>query len=216
MHEEIDRLIGSVRREVGQALRDGRPVRIARAERDFDAEVADLWDALTDPGRISCWLLPVSGDLRLGGRYQLKGNASGIITGCEPPRRLAVTWETLGEVSWVAVELSPAGEHCAHLALEHVACVEPAHWKAFGPGAIGVGWDLALMGLARHLCAPTASVDPVTADGWAHTNEGREFMKKSAGAWGHAAIDAGEDRFMALAAAARTAQAYAGEESDAG
>ena len=44
-----------------------------------------MWDACTDPERIGRWFLPVSGDLRLGGRYQLEGNAGGEILRCEPP-----------------------------------------------------------------------------------------------------------------------------------
>lgn len=39
-----------------------------------------MWDACTDPERIPRWFLPISGDLRLNGRYQLEGNAGGAIT----------------------------------------------------------------------------------------------------------------------------------------
>jgi uncharacterized protein YndB with AHSA1/START domain len=45
------------------------------------------------PSGIPRWFLPIAGDLRLGGRFQLEGNAGGEITECRPPRRLAVTWE---------------------------------------------------------------------------------------------------------------------------
>lgn len=41
-------------------------------KRDYDAPIEELWDALTDPERISRWFLPVSGDYRVGGRYQLE------------------------------------------------------------------------------------------------------------------------------------------------
>ncbi len=40
--------------------------------------------------------------------------------------------------------------------LEHIAHVEGDLWDRFGPGAVGVGWDLALMGLARYLASGTA------------------------------------------------------------
>ena len=53
--------------------------------------------------------MPVSGDLRLGGRFQLQGNAGGGITRCAPPRHLAVTWEFGGQVSWVDVRLFEEG-----------------------------------------------------------------------------------------------------------
>lgn len=216
MNDEIERLAGAVRREVLTLDRDGKPAKVIRAGRDYATNPDEVWDALTNRARIPRWLLPVSGDLRLGGRYQLEGNAGGTITECDPPRRLGATWEFGGHVSWVAVTLSGAGADCAHLELEHVAHVPAEEWDRFGPGAVGVGWDLALMGLARHLGAPTASMEAGQADEWAKSDEGRGFMRLIAGKWGEAAIAGGDDRLKALEAAARTAQAYAGEENDAG
>src|SRR5258708_29536676 len=56
-------------------------------------------------------LLPIIGDLRLGGHYQFEGNAGGTIRRCEPPRLLAVTWEMGGSPSWLTISLAedPAG-----------------------------------------------------------------------------------------------------------
>src|SRR5262245_15413379 len=88
---------------------EGNTVRLRRT---YAARVEDVWDAITDPDRIGRWFLPVTGDLRLGGRYQLKGNAGGEILRCEPPRLLAVTW-VIGDnpsdvdVTEVEVRLSP-------------------------------------------------------------------------------------------------------------
>lgn len=48
--------------------------------------VDDLWDACTAPERLARWFTPVSGDLRLGGRYQIEGNASGTIETCTDRR----------------------------------------------------------------------------------------------------------------------------------
>lgn len=76
--------------------------------REYDADPADVWDACTNPGRLARWFSPVSGELRLGGRYAIEGNASGTITECDPPRRLAQDWEFDGGVSWVTAELTPA------------------------------------------------------------------------------------------------------------
>ena len=45
------------------------------------------------------------------------------------------------------------------------------HWQKFGPGAVGVGWDLALHGLERHL-ASGAAVDPAQAMAWMGSAEG--------------------------------------------
>jgi uncharacterized protein YndB with AHSA1/START domain len=37
--------------------------------RSYPAELADVWDACTNPERIPRWFLPVSGELKEGGRY---------------------------------------------------------------------------------------------------------------------------------------------------
>lgn len=100
--------------------------------------------------------------MRLGGRYQLEGNAGGAILACDEPTRLGVTWEYGGNVSWLEVRLSADGDDHTTLVLEHAAHVPEEFWAEFGPGAVGVGWDLALMGLAAHL-RRGAAVDPAEA-----------------------------------------------------
>lgn len=115
----------------------------------YDTTVDDVWDAITNAERIPRWFRPVSGDLHLDGRYQLEGNASGSITRCDPPEHLALTWESGGSTSSVTVRLSPNARGGTQLQLQHAS---PSGgdaddlWKQFGPGAVGVGWDLALMG----------------------------------------------------------------------
>jgi hypothetical protein len=44
--------------------------------RTYDAPIEDVWDACSDPDRLKRWFSPVSGDLRLGGRFQIEGNAA--------------------------------------------------------------------------------------------------------------------------------------------
>src|ERR1700730_11920499 len=90
MKFDVFRQIGVVFREVGSREHEGRLARVVAAARSYDTTVEDLWDAITNAERIPRWFLPVSGDLRLGGRYQLQGNAGGEVTRCEPPRLLAV------------------------------------------------------------------------------------------------------------------------------
>ena len=53
--------------------------------RSYPAEIADVWDALTNPDRIKRWFLPISGDLQVGGEFQTEGNAGGEILVCAPP-----------------------------------------------------------------------------------------------------------------------------------
>ena len=71
--------INSVRREVGTSVLESGTARSVTVSQAYNATVADLWDACTNPERIARWFLPISGDLRLGGRYQFEGNAGGII-----------------------------------------------------------------------------------------------------------------------------------------
>ncbi|MFN7135642.1 MAG: SRPBCC domain-containing protein, partial [Myxococcales bacterium] len=93
--------LGLVSRAVEDGTHEGQPVRVIRAGRTYETDVEDLWDALTNPARIPRWFLPISGELKLGGRYQFKGNAGGTIHACERPSRLMATWEFGGKVSWV-------------------------------------------------------------------------------------------------------------------
>ena len=86
--------------------RDGRPARAVTLSRGYATSVEDLWDAVTNPERIPRWFLPVSGELEPGGRYQLEGNAGGLITACEPRSHLALTWEFGEDLSWVEVGFS--------------------------------------------------------------------------------------------------------------
>lgn len=197
--------VDSVRRELQDATRDGKPARTVVAERRYPTSAEDVWDALTNPDRIPRWLMPISGDLRLGGHYQLEGNAGGTITTCEPPEHLAVTWEYDGAVSWVDVYLTPSDAETT-LRLEHLALVEDLDdkWDEFGPGAVGLGWDLALLGLDEHV-ATRAAVEPDLTD-----PAGLEFMRRSSDDWCRASIAYGTPRLQAEAAAARTLAAYTG------
>ncbi|MEM7635602.1 MAG: SRPBCC domain-containing protein [Pseudomonadota bacterium] len=81
-------------REVDERTRMGNPVRVVRAERVYMTGQTDLWDALTNIERIRRWFSPVSGELHLGGRYQIEGNAGGTITRCDEPEALDVTWNS--------------------------------------------------------------------------------------------------------------------------
>ncbi|MEM7050684.1 MAG: SRPBCC family protein [Acidobacteriota bacterium] len=210
MHFEIDRLIGAVSREITDAEVDGQPVRGAVASRDYPTSIVDLWDALTNPERLPRWFLPVSGDLRLGGRYQLEGNAGGEITECEPPKRLAVTWCMNDQVSWVRVDLAEVSEKVTRLRLEHFAPMPDSTWDQFGPGATGIGWELGLRALEEHL-ATGQQVDPQAAEAWALSDEGKGYIRLSSDAWGTAAIAAGTDEAAALTRAERVRVFYSGE-----
>ena len=201
-------MIGAVSRVVGTRDHDRRPARVVVARRRYAGAVDEVWDALTNPERIPRWFLPITGELRLGGRYQFTGNAGGTITRCDPPRAVAVTWEHGGSVSWLTVTLTPAGD-ATDLELEHVAHVDDAFWDQFGPGAVGVGWDMGLMGLAEHLTA-APEVDPARAAAWGASADGRAFVHASSESWADASIAAGTPAAAARASAGRTTAFYTG------
>ncbi|MBF6228908.1 SRPBCC family protein [Nocardia abscessus] len=199
-------IAGLVTREVRTGSRNGTPTRIAVARRSYPTDQADLWDALTDIERIPRWFLPISGDLRVGGRYQTEGNANGVVEQCDAPERFAVTWEMGPQISWLTVRLTPAGDG-TELELLHEAPVDPEFWSQYGPGAVGVGWDLALMGLGLHLSSG-APVDSAEALAFPVTPEGVAFVRKAARGWADAAVDDGDDPAEANAAALRTVDFY--------
>ena len=77
--------INDTHREVGTGPLPSTAQRSVLLGRRYNAPIEDVWDACTDPSRIGRWFLPVTGDLRSGGTYQLEGNAGGEILRCEPP-----------------------------------------------------------------------------------------------------------------------------------
>ena len=206
----VTRLIGAVTREISVREKDGATARVLVATRRYDTEVEDLWDALTNRERIPRWFLPISGDLKLGGRYQFEGNAGGEIVQCEPPRRLGLTWGMHGQVSWVTVQLSEDAKGGTLLQLEHMAHVPDELWDQFGPGAVGIGWDQALLGLDQHF-AKRVAVKPSDAMAWLASDEGKSFVRQSSDAWRDASINAGAESATAQAAAQRIAAMYMGE-----
>jgi uncharacterized protein YndB with AHSA1/START domain len=198
---------GLVAREVRTGSRDGATTRIVVARRTYPTDQADLWAALTDPERIPRWFLPVEGDLSPGGRYQVVGNAGGTVERCEAPTSYAVTWEMGEVVSWLSVTLTQDHAGTA-LELVHEAPVDPDMWAQFGPGAVGVGWDGALMGLGLHIeSGESAGVDAAT---FHETEEGRAFYRATADAWAEAAIADGDAPDAARAAGEATYGFYTG------
>ena len=204
MSIDIASQIGAVTRRVEDREVEGKPARVVVATRSYDTTVDDLWDAITSAERIPRWFLPVSGELKLGGRYQLEGNAGGTVTACEPPRKLLLTWEFGGGVSWVNVALSADGDG-ARLELEHVAHVED-HWKQFGPGAVGIGWDLSLIALERHLAGKAFTEAEFSA-----SEGGKRFIRGAGEGWRDADIASGEDAAAATQRAERTIGFYSGD-----
>jgi uncharacterized protein YndB with AHSA1/START domain len=208
MEIDVTNVLGLVRRSVRNFEKDGKPASTVTLTRLYDTSVDDLCEALTSKERIPLWFLPIEGDLMPGGKYQLKGNAGGTITDCTPPSHFAATWEFGGGTSWIDVKVA-ADNGKARMTLEHTAIIE-AHWNRFGPGAVGIGWDLAVMGLGRHL-ATHAVADRAAAAAWTVSPNGKEFMSQSGDSWRAAHIASGVDPVSAKERSDRTIAFYRGE-----
>lgn len=200
---------GAIVRSVKSVQRDGKDAKAVVATATYDTDIDDLWDAVTTAERIPRWFLPINGDLKLGGRYQLVGNAGGTVTACDAPHHFAATWEMGAQVSWIEVRLSPAGPGKSTLELTHTAIVDENFWPTYGPGAVGVGWDLGLFGLFRHMSDPRAARPPEAAAEWATSPEALEFYRIASTAWGKAA--AADGMVNAMEAAENTRKFYSGE-----
>lgn len=208
MRFDVEGHLDAVERSVSSLERDGQPARAVALSRSHATTVEDLWDAVTNGRRIPRWFLPIDGKLELGGRYQLEGNAGGVITACERPSHLALTWEFGGDTSWVEVRFSDEGASRARLALTHTARLSE-HWNQYGAGAVGVGWELGFLGLAMHVAEPAEP--KLDEDAFAASQDGKAFIAGSSEGWRQAAVAAGTDSKAAAAAAKRTTAFYAGE-----
>lgn len=219
---DVPAQIAAVTRTVRAEEVDGAPVRVQTIAQTYPTGIEDLWEATTTAERIARWFLPVSGDLSVGGRYQLQGNAGGEVISCTTPSggvaAYAITWEFGGGVSWVNVRLAAEGAEETRFELEHIARVADfpdGMWETFGPGATGVGWDGGLLGLSLHVGAVEGVLSPDEAAAWATTDEGRAFYRGAADRWGAAHVAAGADPVAAQTAADATYGFYAGQESGA-
>jgi len=200
-------------RSTGDITHEGMPARIVSSRRFYDIPAQTLWKALTDPDRLPRWFLPINGDLRINGHYQLEGHASGKITQCDPPHALDLTWEHGENISWLRLSLESEG-HRTKLTLHHIMLKDEAgeaHWKTSGPGATGVGWELAFLALDYHLSNGGAMIDPKENEAWTISDAGKTFIRDSAKKWGEAHIVSGELETAARMAAETTTRFYTGE-----
>jgi len=210
MKDVFDEL-AAARRAMGKGRVPAGEAYTIEVRRRYGASIDDVWDAITSPERLSRWLKPVTGDLRLGGRFELDGGEHGEILRCEPPRLLKVSWlygpdaDAWPGTSEVQVRLTPGPTGDTEFELVHAAVLEEPLFPTYGPGAGGVGWDLHLLALARFL-ADGATLDD---EEFRKSPEGREFSRRSAAAWGEAHLAAGGEPEQVAAAVEATAGFYA-------
>lgn len=196
-----------VTRRVEKREIDGKIACATILESPYDTELGDLWDALTSKERLPRWFAPVEGDFKVGGRFQIEGNAGGEIIRCEEKKRFDLTWEFGGDVSWLKIEIR-SNKDKACLYLEHLAYAQSEHFKTYGPGATGVGWDLSLVGLEYYVRTAGA----IDETDFMNSSEVKKIISFSAKAWGDATIKGGFDPQQSTIAATNTEKFYLGED----
>lgn len=206
MDVDVDHHINAASRTVGARTLEAGEAQVVTISRTYDEPIEDVWEALTNVERIPRWFLPITGELRVGGRYQLEGNAGGVVERCEPPRAFDATWEFGGGVSWIEVRLAEGGAG-TRFTLTHIAQVDDETWEHYGPGATGIGWDGAVLGLTLHLATGAAN-DRAEAVAWSMTEQGIGFNRLSGERWHDADVAAGNDPEVARERADRAITAY--------
>lgn len=138
------RILGSLRATDG--------IGVVRVEDRLNADINDVWLALTDPLRLASWFADVDGDPRLGGEYRQRVLASGWegtvrVEAYEPPLRLCLAQTPDGpdvSVTEVDITLSPDGE-------QTTLVIETRGMPLELLFAYGVGWQIHVEDLAAHL-----------------------------------------------------------------
>ncbi|NLU80942.1 hypothetical protein HCA58_21820 [Micromonospora sp. HNM0581] len=151
----------TIHREVDAEDTDAGRSRTVKLSRTFAAPVDDIWDAITNPERLARWFYPISGDLRVGGKYALDGNASGEIMKCDKPSALSLTWEYGGGGSSdLDITLRPSAGGGTVVDLQHTAILpfDDETWAA-GIGQFAPGWDHGFSRLDDYLKGELAEDD---------------------------------------------------------
>jgi hypothetical protein len=107
-------------------------------------------------------------------------------------------------VSWIEARRTEVSDGRTRFEIEHIAHVDDERWNEYGPGAVGIGWDIVLVGLAMHVSWGRA-VDQAESEAWFATDDGKQFLTSASDAWGAENASAGTDRAAARAAADRAA-----------
>ena len=207
---DVDHQISAVERTVGDRVLEAGTARVLTASRTYDATLEELWDACTSAERIPRWFLPVSGDLRVGGRYQLEGNAGGTIERCDPPRSFAATWEYGDEVTWIEVAPRSRGRRPDP---PHARARRPRRRRALAavrPGRRGRRLGPRARWASGSIWPPARPNDPAEFAAWTGSPDGVGFVTRSSRGWADASIAAGTDAAEAHAAEERTTAFYTG------
>ncbi|MFC7217617.1 SRPBCC domain-containing protein [Streptomyces polyrhachis] len=182
----------------------------------YEAELTEVWDALTNAERLSRWYGPIQGDLQQGGTYRLfndEGNSNerGKILLCEPPYAFKVQYTAIPTVSryskpcypeefaaqvayaeahdddmWIEVRLERVGDRTT-LVLQFLYAAPDEQDLASLFGPCWIGY---------YVDAYVLSLDrhlrgKRLIKGWENTAAGKRAAVLSAQEWGKASVAAG-------------------------
>ncbi|QEO15363.1 hypothetical protein FLP10_13700 [Agromyces intestinalis] len=134
--------------------RTGDTWRLQLEER-YATDVDELWQAITDPGRLARFMATYRGEFRVGGTWEAIGSSGdvycvGVVQVCDPPRGFTTTWQVRGEhETRLEVRLVPDGGG-TRLVLRHDGISD----TEYGPG-----WHVYLEALGRYLDDPIAHAE---------------------------------------------------------
>lgn len=126
--------------------------RVAVFRRTYDAPIEDVWDACTDPERLRRWYVPVTGDLRVGGRFEQAMMGGGEILVCDAPRYLKASLG--GGADEIELRLSEGDGGATRLELQHATTIAEHEIGGEMYDAVfcmGGGYYPRLLALDRHL-----------------------------------------------------------------
>jgi uncharacterized protein YndB with AHSA1/START domain len=142
------------------ALHSSEGKGVVRVEDRYDADIDDLWSALTDPGRLARWHGQVEGDLRPGGTFRIylesdDWEGTGRVEACEPPRRLRLTTRESDE-SWRKGSGAPPFDEVLEATLtadgdQTVLVIEVQGLPLDTVAFYGAGWQIHAENLAAYL-----------------------------------------------------------------
>ncbi|MGP9537726.1 SRPBCC domain-containing protein [Brachybacterium sp. AOP43-C2-M15] len=210
-------VVDAVRREleIDEQIHEGR--RRVRAVLTLTTNItrspAQLWPLLTAPRELERWFGPVTGELREGGRFEAPRGARGSVHELDEPHRISLTWEQGGGEDPLLISLDPEDDGTTLLRLQHTALLDAEEFERTGPGALAVGWEIALLALAALTDGWRASCldevpDPTSA--WLRSPEGTAYVRAWSVRWAAEAIAAGVDEEVARRGEAWTARGVTG------